>query len=405
MKTLADIPPELAWQAQQAALMRLQLYLVGRTHEMLRGVLAGCREALGAAEGQRGKGAEGQAWDGLATLAAIDGVTQAWRQGFAGWRELFEGLRWEAAALPFGTLAVLHGAAFGAAEERRSGGAGGQGLQEAEKAPQVVFEPQLRAVLDASRKRVYGDGFNLSQRVWRLDAESLEEIKRIVYETAATGDSAWNAAKKLEPLLGAGARCPRWTRSRLYGLTKKEIASGDRTGLYSGEECAGQGVAYKALRLARNEIQIAHHMATREVQDKIAWIEQVKINLSPAHPEEDICDEWATGGPNGDGVYAKADVPLLPAHPQCLCYQTAVLLPPNEFAGRLRGWMRGESEWPQMNQYATWLGVRPTQLASVSLAQTLAGSLVTWLWGDQAAMDAAAARWLLPAAQLVMPNL
>ena len=38
MKALADIPVDLIAQAQQAALVRLQLYLVGRTHEMLRGV-------------------------------------------------------------------------------------------------------------------------------------------------------------------------------------------------------------------------------------------------------------------------------------------------------------------------------------------------------------------------------
>ncbi|MCX6786841.1 MAG: hypothetical protein NTU85_03470 [Candidatus Kaiserbacteria bacterium] len=116
VKTLADIPVGLVWQAQQAALMRLQLYLVLRTHEMLRGVLADCREALEAA-GDSSTSAAASAqndkqrvWDGLSTHLAIEGVSKAWAKGFGAWKKLFEGLRWEAGALPFGALAVLHDA-------------------------------------------------------------------------------------------------------------------------------------------------------------------------------------------------------------------------------------------------------------------------------------------------------
>ncbi|MCX6786842.1 MAG: hypothetical protein NTU85_03475 [Candidatus Kaiserbacteria bacterium] len=277
-------------------------------------------------------------------------------------------------------------------------------MTEAASPVQVQFEPQLQGILDAARERVYGDGFKLSQRIWRLDQESLNGIRQVVYEGIANGESAWAIARKLEQFLGAGAGCPRWARSRLYGLTKKDIASGDRMGLYSGEECKEQGVSYNALRLARNEVQISHHMATRAVQDKIPWIEQLQIYLSPAHPEVDKCDDAANGGPNGDGVYPKAEAPILPLHPQCLCGSKGILLGPEEFADKLRGWVRGEEQWPQMDQYAGWLGVGRQGIASVSLGQTLAGALLTWLWGGQDAMDAAAMRFLLPLEQLVFPN-
>ena len=405
MKALADIPVDLIAQAQQAALVRLQLYLVGRTHEMLRGVLADCRRAL---EGVgMGTGRTDGQWDGLTGYLAIEGVTKAWGKRFGDWQRLFEGLRWAAAALPLGTLAVLHGYAFGAIEGQESKRAGEQGSREAElweaaEIP-VTFEPQLRAVLDAARERVYGDGFKLSQRIWRLDQESLERIRQVVYQGVADGSSAWQVAGQLEGVLGAGADCPRWTRSRLYRLTKSDIASGDRTGLYSGDECDAQGVSYNALRLARNEIQIAHHRATDEIMGRIPWIEKEQVMLSPAHPETDICDDVVGAGERGEGIYPKGEI-LLPLHVQCLCYKVAVLLPPDEFAGKLRGWVRGESEWPEMDEYGAWLGVGRSGMASASLGQTLGGELLTWLWGDQAAMDAAAERFLLPDEQLVFPD-
>lgn len=386
------VAPGQVWQAQQAALMRLQLYLVGRTHEVLREVLDECRGVLAEAR----SGQEG-AWDGLSTHLAVEGIMKAWRRGFGQWQRLFEGLRRSAAAIPFGTLAILHEAAF------RGPGARGHGLAagEAVGRPSPVFGPQLRQVLDGAANRVYSDGFKLSQRIWRLDQESLDRIRQTVYQGVAEGKSAWQVAKELEGVLGAGAECPRWTRTRLYKLTKADIASGDRTGLYSGEACAGQGVAYNALRLARNEIQIAHHMATDMIMARVPWIEKEQVMLSPAHPEEDICDDVIGRGERGEGIYPKGSIQL-PLHPQCLCYKAAVLMPPDEFAERLRGWLRGAAPWPEMDEYAGFVGATPDELPGLSLAATWGRELLTWLWGDQAAMDAAAERWLLPDEQLVM---
>ena len=54
--------------------------------------------------------------------------------------------------------------------------------------------------------------------------------------------------------------------------------------MYSREACAGQGVAYNALRLARNEIQVAHGLATDSLFAKMPWVEKEAINLSPSHP-------------------------------------------------------------------------------------------------------------------------
>jgi len=47
-------------------------------------------------------------------------------------------------------------------------------------------------------------------------------------------------------------------------------------------------VAYNALRMARNEIQAIHHIASDHVMAAQPWIEKEQIVLSPAHPTPDI---------------------------------------------------------------------------------------------------------------------
>lgn len=391
-KTLADVPAGRVWQAQQAAVMRLQLYTVGETHAALREVLAGCRKALDEAAP-----ADGGEWDGMSIHLATEGCLKAWAAGFAEWKTLFEALRMEAAEIPLGTLAVLHNEAFGKIKP----------VREAARSttPTPVFKPQLKAVTDVkaaadgAASRVYADGHDLSQRIWRLDQATMDGIRQTVLEGVASGDSAYRVAQRLEGYLGAGAGCPRWTRSRLYGLTKGDIAGGDRTGLYSGDECAGQGVSYNALRLARNEIQKAHAEATDALLSQIPWIEKEQIHLSPAHPEEDVCDDVISNGENGEGIYPKGEIQL-PLHPQCLCYKSGVLQSPDEFAQRLRGWMRGTEDWPQMDEYAEWTGGSRESFAAgdIGLGMDIARRMVTWLWGGNGDLDAIVAERIAQAA-------
>jgi hypothetical protein len=256
-------------------------------------------------------------------------------------------------------------------------------LQEQEEIP-VLFEEQIQAIIEAANQRIYGDGLQLSERVWNLSQQSIEGIRQLVFQGVAEQDSAWNIAERLEPYLGFGNECPRWTRTRLYGLTKQEIADGRRTGLYSGAECAGQGVAYKGLRLARNELQAVHHGATDTVMGKMPWIEQEQINLSPDHPDIGCeCEDIVVGGEDGDGVYPKGTI-ILPVHVQCLCYKTAVLMDEGDFVDQLRGWSSGTSIWSAMDAYANWLGVDQLEMGTVDLVTAAAAqSMVAWLWGGE----------------------
>ena len=110
--------------------------------------------------------------------------------------------------------------------------------------------------------------------------------------------------------------------------------------------------------------------------------------LSPAHPEEDVCDQVVNGGEKGDGVYPVGTISL-PLHVQCLCFKVAKQMPADQFVGQLRGWMTGAQAWPAMDSYALWMGVGKADVTDVALAVSMAKSLTTWLWGDEKALDTA----------------
>jgi hypothetical protein len=254
-----------------------------------------------------------------------------------------------------------------------------------------VFDPQLQAVLQAANERLYSDGFQLSQRIWRLDRDSLEGIRRTLLRGIAERESAWNLAQELEAYLGFDAECPRWSTTRMFRMTPTDRLF-SRVGLYSrvdGGPCASLGVSYNALRLARNEIQIAHMMATDAMFANAPWIGYEQIVLSPDHPPIGCeCEDIVAGGIDGEGTYEKGEISL-PIHVQCMCYKLSVLTPREEFVSKLRGWMQGTQGWPAMDQYAARLGVGSHQVTNPSLLVSWGPSLLTWLWGNKEALTGA----------------
>jgi hypothetical protein len=377
-KTLSDVPVVGAEAYQQRALLRLQVKLTGDVHRLL----------LDLSDDLRAKTLDAAAEDGslpieqLFALQAFAG--ERWAVFLAEFQRIFGEARRQAATLPGALLLRWHN--WYARQAKAA-------LQEAKPVNvdvSGVFSQQIEAVLQAAEARVYGDGFNLSQRIWRLDKDSLKGIQDTLYRGIAQQRSAWDVAKDLEKYLGPGGDCPRWTRHRLYGKTKQQIAAGDRGGLYSGEACQGQGVAYNALRLARNEVQIAHHAATDALFARQPWVEQEQIVLSPDHPDIGCeCEDVVAGGENGDGVYPKGSI-TLPIHVQCLCNKLAVLMDAEAFTANLRGWMRGEAAWPAMDEYTAWLGLpgmgQPVQQANplgLIVAVSVADLLVKWVWGGE----------------------
>jgi hypothetical protein len=81
----------------------------------------------------------------------------------------------------------------------------------------------------------------------------------------------------------------------------------------------GREGSFAARRLARTEITAAAGRATVNASIANPFVEGVRWALSQSHRCCDICDDYATGGENVDGIYPPDQVPGYPAHPHELC--------------------------------------------------------------------------------------
>lgn len=379
---LDDINLANVHQAQQTAVVRLHIFVIGETHRMVQYVYE-------AGWGILSKVPADEALSAPAAVQANSAMMNAWRTFIDEYRGLIENAMIQAASIPFGTLAVMHRELVLplAMEESRlwllAGRPGSsRALSEQAQANDGLFTPQLQEIIVAAEQRVYEDGLSLSGRIWRLDYFSRQGISQIIMAAMQNGQSAWDTARQLERYLGAGGDCPRWTEERLQGLTKEQIAAGDATGLLRGVDCRPEGVAYNALRLARNEIQAVHHLATDYIFARMPWVTQEQIILSPDHPKPDVCDDVASGGDGGDGIYPKG-TNTLPFHVLCLCYKTAVLMKGDDFVAKLRGWLDGSQRWPEMDSYATMLGGSGRTGVDVDLGTGIGLSMAYWLWENK----------------------
>lgn len=159
--------------------------------------------------------------------------------------------------------------------------------------PRPVFEQQ--GVYDPFHRWVDPNGYRLSDRVWRDAIDVRSRVDRLLDYHIAQGTAAVDIADELERFLTPGARVMR-TRTP-YGT---------------------EG-SYAARRLARTEISAAAGRATVNASIANPFVSGVRWRLSASHGKPDICDDYATGGPNGDGVYPPEQVPPYPAHPHDLC--------------------------------------------------------------------------------------
>ena len=96
------------------------------------------------------------------------------------------------------------------------------------------------------------------------------------------------------------------------------------------------GTSYASMRLARTEINNAHHETTIRQSDQRPWVLGFHWNLSESHPRPDDCNLFAERDDYnmGAGNYPQGNAPSRP-HPQCLCYLTHVQEDEEEFANKL----------------------------------------------------------------------
>ena len=157
------------------------------------------------------------------------------------------------------------------------------------------------------------NGYTLSDRVWRNANEVRARIDRLLDYHISQGTSAVKMAEILEEFLTVGAGSVR-TRTP-YG----------RSG------------SYAARRLARTEITAAAGRATVNASLANPFVSGIQWRLSASHKCCDVCDDYAAGGPNGDGIYPPGELPTYPAHPHDLCSLLPVTVgSPSDLVDELR---------------------------------------------------------------------
>ncbi|MCL5292814.1 MAG: hypothetical protein M1548_09945, partial [Actinobacteria bacterium] len=241
-------------------------------------------------------------------------------------------------------------------ESKGDGGFGDAFDIDKDKYPHVeMFNTRQREqVINAARARTYGDRFNLSDRIWNLENGGREKINQRLLQAIANKESAVSLQKDLDEYLKPDARYTRWTRNRLYGMTSAERLTGERGLIRKPRQIdpsvgpPTKGMAYNAMRLARNEIQQVHWDVYENTVETMPWVEKIAWMLSAAHPRSDVCDGLANGGP-----YEKGSVPSRP-HPLCYCWLRSLLMSKDEFLDKVRGWTKGENHF--LDEYAQQLG-------------------------------------------------
>lgn len=362
---MTKLTPRNVDALQAQALARLTLLVMGQTHRLF-------GEYQDWLVGQVSRQVDGEGFvNGAALLTGFSVIADRYRRTVGQWAAMFEQARIQAASIPFGALVVKHNSYMTTLTEDLS----------AENVQTVInlWQQRRQRALQAAQQRVYGDGLQLSQRIWRLEADGLQRIRTTLATAMAERTSAAELASRLEPVLGADQDMPRWANERLYDMAPAQrLAS--KEGLLTGTAERTQGIAYNALRLARTELQFANHAVTTEIAQHAPWVTGRFVRLSPGHPKIDVCDGLASGGP-----YPK-DSGLLPAHPNCMCYWEEQVMSAGVFKSQVADWLAGESDF--LDDYRDWLG---TEQVTEPLPANLSVADALELWLSTSRRDQAAA--------------
>lgn len=163
------------------------------------------------------------------------------------------------------------------------------------------------------------DKMRLSAAVWDLGATSKDQIEFLLKEGLADGRDARSLARDLKSYLKEPNR--RFRRVRDPKTGKLKLSQPAK--LYKPGPGVYRSSYMNALRLARNEINIAYRQADFERRKNIDFIVGIRVNLSNAHPKYDICDEL-------QGVYPK-NFSFWGWHPNCICFTTTILMGEEDF--------------------------------------------------------------------------
>ncbi len=184
--------------------------------------------------------------------------------------------------------------------------------------PEVYMDRNFKAMDAFIARKTGAEGLNLSQRVWKYTSQFKQELEMALDLGLADGKSAQTLSREIRSYLNEPEKLFRRVRDKHGVLQLSKNAK-----VYH----PGQGVyrsSFKnAHRLARTEINMAYRTADHVRWQKLPFVVGIEIKLSDRPREKDICDHLI-------GKYPK-DFKFVGWHPNCRCYEIAVLLTNDEF--------------------------------------------------------------------------
>jgi hypothetical protein len=164
----------------------------------------------------------------------------------------------------------------------------------------------------------------IADTVWQVAKQTRAEMEVHLGIGLLNGDSAQIVSRRIRQYLknpDALFKRVRDNQGRLVA-SKAMLANKPGQGVYNS--------AYKnAMRVARTNANQAFLLADHIRWSKLPMVIGVEISLSAQHKIYDICDEC-------QGTYPKEFI-FVGWHPQCLCHETPVLMPREDFKAYLKG--------------------------------------------------------------------
>ncbi|MFW5901253.1 MAG: hypothetical protein ACOCUK_01785, partial [bacterium] len=139
----------------------------------------------------------------------------------------------------------------------------------------------ISSVRDELWQRRWDDGFNLSDRIWKMRKTMDENFKNIVEQSVNQGKSAVDFAKAAEDYLEVPG--PRWRTDIKPGLQVGDKITRSDGVTYTVKQPRAT-VKYNALRLARTETNQAYQRAQKTGDKESDIVKGTKWNLSNSHP-------------------------------------------------------------------------------------------------------------------------
>ncbi len=195
------------------------------------------------------------------------------------------------------------------------------------------------AILNIINGGFYKDNKSLSDRIWGYGDKNISDIQYILNKGMMEQKSYLEIVKDLEKYVNPTAKKDfNWKR------------------VYPG---VNKNVDYNAQRLLRTSMNHSFFNSNISNWNENPYVEAIHWELSSQHYSRqikvfgpDVCDDYTNQDDYGlgQGNFPKDRVPI--PHPQCLCYQYAVIPKSLDKIGReLRQWLNGDSNTLLDNWY------------------------------------------------------